>query len=94
MTEAMMPELSHAAFGLQGVSYSDPEFFSLAVLSILMGGGGSFSAGGPGKGMYSRIYRSVLCNYHWMYSCLCLQHAYDDNGLFTIYASASPEQVW
>lgn len=24
-------------------------------LQMLMGGGGSFSAGGPGKGMYSRL---------------------------------------
>ncbi|EDV27526.1 uncharacterized protein TRIADDRAFT_21554 [Trichoplax adhaerens] len=93
MTAAMVSELSHAAFALQGVSYMDPDFFSLAVLSLLMGGGGSFSAGGPGKGMYSRIYRSVLCNYYWMFSCLCLQHCYVDSGLFVINASAPPEQM-
>lgn len=28
---------------------------------MLMGGGGSFSAGGPGKGMYSRLCK--LCTY-------------------------------
>jgi hypothetical protein len=26
----------------------------------MMGGGGSFSAGGPGKGMFSRLYLNVL----------------------------------
>jgi len=32
----------------------------LCVLHVLLGGGNSFSAGGPGKGMYSRLYRHVL----------------------------------
>jgi len=27
------------------------------VMDTLLGGGSSFSAGGPGKGMYSRLYR-------------------------------------
>lgn len=27
------------------------------ILQMLMGGGGSFSAGGPGKGMHSRLCR-------------------------------------
>ena len=27
---------------------------------MMMGGGGSFSAGGPGKGMYTRLYTRVL----------------------------------
>lgn len=32
------------------------------VLAKLMGGGGSFSTGGPGKGMHSRLYTRVLCH--------------------------------
>ena len=35
------------------------EFVSACVLSQLLGGGGSFSAGGPGKGLYSRFYTNV-----------------------------------
>jgi len=31
----------------------------ICVLQHLLGGGNSFSAGGPGKGMYSRLYREV-----------------------------------
>lgn len=27
---------------------------------MMMGGGGSFSAGGPGKGMFTRLYLNVL----------------------------------
>ncbi|KAL6513669.1 hypothetical protein OROHE_019529 [Orobanche hederae] len=37
----------------------------LSVLQMLMGGGGSFSAGGPGKGMYSRLYPRVLNEHLW-----------------------------
>jgi mitochondrial-processing peptidase subunit alpha len=34
--------------------------YAVAVLQTLLGGGGSFSAGGPGKGMYARYYTEVL----------------------------------
>lgn len=58
-----------------------------------MGGGGSFSAGGPGKGMYTRLYTNVLNRYHWMYSATAYNHAYADSGLFCIHASAPPSNV-
>lgn len=59
----------------------------------MMGGGGSFSAGGPGKGMYTRLYTNVLNRYHWMYSATAYNHAYNDSGLFCIHASAPPNHV-
>ncbi|KAJ2794598.1 Mitochondrial-processing peptidase subunit alpha, partial [Coemansia guatemalensis] len=40
-----------------------------AVLQMLLGGGGSFSAGGPGKGMYSRLFTRVLNQHAWIESC-------------------------
>lgn len=55
-----VPKLAHMALGLESVPHSDPLFIPACVLNILMGGGGSFSAGGPGKGMYSRLYTNVL----------------------------------
>lgn len=58
-----------------------------------MGGGGSFSAGGPGKGMYTRLYTNVLNRYHWMYSATAYNHAYMDSGLFCIHASAPPTHL-
>merc|ERR1719400_292256 len=54
----------------------------------MMGGGGSFSAGGPGKGMYTRLYTRVLNKYHWMYSATAYNHAYNDSGIFCIHASS------
>lgn len=62
-------------------------------MNMLMGGGGSFSAGGPGKGMYTRLYTNVLNRHHWMYSATAFNHAYGDAGLFCINASAPPQNI-
>uniref|UniRef100_A0A1B0AKH3 Mitochondrial-processing peptidase subunit alpha n=1 Tax=Glossina palpalis gambiensis TaxID=67801 RepID=A0A1B0AKH3_9MUSC len=90
---AGLPELAHVVIGLEGCSHQDPDFVPLCVLNIMMGGGGSFSAGGPGKGMYSRLYTNVLNRYHWMYSATAYNHSYIDSGLFCIHASAPPNNV-
>lgn len=88
-----LPELSHVVIGLEGCSHQDKDFVAACVLNIMMGGGGSFSAGGPGKGMYTRLYTNVLNRYHWMYSATAYNHAYGDTGLFCIHASAPPTHV-
>jgi len=87
------PELAHVSIGLEAVSHQHPDFVAFCVLNMLMGGGGSFSAGGPGKGMYSRLYTNVLNHHHWMYSATAFNHAYGDSGVFCINASAPPEMV-
>ena len=48
------------ATGLESVGHQHPDFIPFCVLNMMMGGGGSFSAGGPGKGMYTRLYTRVL----------------------------------
>ncbi|XP_008555589.1 mitochondrial-processing peptidase subunit alpha [Microplitis demolitor] len=88
-----LPELSHVVIGLEGCSHQDPDFISMCVLNMMMGGGGSFSAGGPGKGMYTRLYTNVLNRYHWLYSATAYNHAYIDTGLFCIHASSTPAHV-
>ena len=55
-----MPELAHCVIGLESSSCLDEDFIAFCVLNMMMGGGGSFSAGGPGKGMYTRLYLNVL----------------------------------
>lgn len=55
-----LPELAHVVIGLEGVSYNDEDFIPACVLNMMMGGGGSFSAGGPGKGIFTRLYLNVL----------------------------------
>ncbi|KAK9881117.1 hypothetical protein WA026_014465 [Henosepilachna vigintioctopunctata] len=90
---AGLPVLSHVMIGLEGCSHQDKDFIAMCVLNMMMGGGGSFSAGGPGKGMYTRLYTNVLNRYHWMYSATAYNHAYADSGLFCIHASAPPTHL-
>ncbi|KAI4459336.1 metalloprotease [Holotrichia oblita] len=88
-----LPVLCHIMIGLESCSHQDPDFIPMCVLNMMMGGGGSFSAGGPGKGMYTRLYTNVLNRYHWMYSATAYNHAYSDTGLFCIHASAPPTHL-
>lgn len=89
-----LPDLTHVVLALESSSYSQEEsFFPFAVLNSLMGGGGSFSAGGPGKGMYTQLYLNVLTRHHWVYSALAQNHAYADSGIFCLLGSASPSQA-
>ncbi|KAF2895598.1 hypothetical protein ILUMI_10575 [Ignelater luminosus] len=90
---AGLPVLSHVMLALEGCSHQDDDFIPMCVLNMMMGGGGSFSAGGPGKGMYTRLYTNVLNRYHWMYNATAYNHAYSDSGLFCIHASAPPTHV-
>ncbi|ELV13155.1 Mitochondrial-processing peptidase subunit alpha, partial [Tupaia chinensis] len=88
-----IPELTHIMVALESCSFLEGDFIPFAVLNTMMGGGGSFSAGGPGKGMFSRLYLHVLNRHHWMYSATSYHHSYEDTGLLCIHASADPRQV-
>lgn len=48
---------------------------------------GSFSAGGPGKGMYSRLYRKILNGRHYVESAVSFHSSYIDTGIFGIHTS-------
>ncbi|XP_057580062.1 mitochondrial-processing peptidase subunit alpha isoform X3 [Hippopotamus amphibius kiboko] len=90
---APFPELAHVMIGLESCSFLEADFIAFAVLNMMMGGGGSFSAGGPGKGMFTRLYLNVLNRHHWMYNATSYHHSYEDTGLLCIHASADPRQV-
>lgn len=85
--------LLHVAIGFQGCAASAERAFPLAILHMLMGGGSSFSAGGPGKGMYSRLYTQVLNRHHWIESCRVFDAFYRHTGLFGIQGSALPSHA-
>lgn len=85
-----LPEFVHLHIAFEGLATGDPDIYALATLQILLGGGGSFSAGGPGKGMYSRLYTHVLNQFGYIESCLAFNHSYTDSGLFGISASCIP----
>lgn len=85
--------LSHIHLAFEALPISSPDIYACATLQTLLGGGGSFSAGGPGKGMYSRLYTNVLNQFGWIESCTAFNHSYTDSGLFGIAASCIPNQV-
>merc|ERR1712098_244426 len=90
---ASLPPLTHIHLAFEALPISSDDIYALATLQTLLGGGGSFSAGGPGKGMYTRLYTNVLNQYHWMYSAAAFNHAYADSGVFCINSSAHPTQL-
>lgn len=88
-----LPHLSHIHLAFEALPISSSDIYALATLQTLLGGGGSFSAGGPGKGMYSRLYTNVLNQHGWVESCVAFNHSYTDSGLFGIHASCNPARV-
>lgn len=89
----MLPRLSYIHLAFEAVPISSPDIYAMATLQTLLGGGGSFSAGGPGKGMYSRLYTNVLNQFGWVESCFAFNHSYTDSGIFGISASCSPTRT-
>ncbi|KAJ8773463.1 hypothetical protein K2173_004293 [Erythroxylum novogranatense] len=81
------------AFEVPGGWNNDKEAITLTVLQMLMGGGGSFSAGGPGKGMHSRLYLRVLNEYQQLQSFSAFNSIFNNTGLFGIYASTTSNFV-
>lgn len=88
-----LPALTHIHIAFEALPISSEDIYALATLQVLLGGGGSFSAGGPGKGMYSRLYTNVLNQHGWVESCVAFNHSYTDSGLFGISSSCSPGKV-
>ncbi|KAI0382745.1 peptidase M16 inactive domain-containing protein [Hypomontagnella monticulosa] len=84
------PVFTHIHIAFEGLPISSDDIYALATLNTLLGGGGSFSAGGPGKGMYSRLYTNVLNQHAWVESCVAFNHSYTDSGLFGISAQCTP----
>ncbi|QCE09013.1 mitochondrial-processing peptidase subunit alpha-like [Vigna unguiculata] len=81
------------AFEVPGGWKQEKEAVLLTVLQMLMGGGGSFSAGGPGKGMHSRLYLRVLNEYQQIHCFSAFNSLFNNTGLFGIYATTSSDFV-
>uniref|UniRef100_A0A0A0LEX1 Complex III subunit II n=1 Tax=Cucumis sativus TaxID=3659 RepID=A0A0A0LEX1_CUCSA len=81
------------AFELPGGWRKEKDAMALTVLQMLLGGGGSFSAGGPGKGMYSRLYLQVLNEYPQVQSISAFSSIYNNSGLFGIKGTTGSDFV-
>ena len=88
-----LPRLSYIHLAFESLPITSNSIYALATLQTLLGGGGSFSAGGPGKGMYSRLYTNVLNQHGWVENCLGFNHAYTDGGIFGISAACGTQHT-
>ncbi len=68
-------EQVHLALGFEGVSFSDPDYFALSVMSTMLGGG-----------MSSRLFQEVREELGLVYSIYSFTSSYLDGGLFGVYA--------
>lgn len=86
-------ELTHFALGFEGVGWKSDSLVPLCVLNTLMGGGASFSAGGPGKGMYTRLYQNILNRFPFVATANVFTSFYNETGVFGLYGAAPPTEM-
>ena len=82
---------THVGIGFETGGWHDKDLVPACVLIAMLGGGDSFSAGGPGKGMYSRLYRKVLNQCAWVESILGISLIHNDAGCIGIVGSTDPQ---
>lgn len=85
-------EFAHMMLAFPTVGWSHEDVVPVCVVDTLLGGGSSFSAGGPGKGMYSRLYREVLNAHAWVDAANAFSTQLYDAGVVGVYGSAAPEK--
>lgn len=77
--------LTHIAIGFESAATTSADIVPSCVLQMMLGGGGSFSSGGPGKGMYSRLFTNVLNRHNWAHHISSFNSSYSDSGIFGIF---------
>ncbi|CAN0307163.1 unnamed protein product, partial [Ectocarpus sp. 4 AP-2014] len=82
-------KLTRVSVAFKVGGWHDDLLVPTCVLQVLLGGGDSFSAGGPGKGMYSRLYREVLNRFYWAEAAEAFSMIHDETGLLGIAGAAA-----
>jgi predicted Zn-dependent peptidase len=75
-------EQLHFVLGFEGVGVHDPDYYAHSVMSTMLGGG-----------MSSRLFQEIRERRGLAYSVSTFSSAYEDGGLFGIYAGTGPEQA-
>ena len=75
-------EQAHLVLGFDGVAFDDADYYPLAVLSTVLGGG-----------MSSRLFQEVREKRGLVYSIYSFSSSYADGGLFGIYAGTGGEEL-
>lgn len=75
-------EQVHIVLGFEGVPFKHEDYYTMSVLSTLVGGG-----------MSSRLFQEIRERRGLVYSVYSYAHSYRDTGAFTIYAGTGKEHV-
>ena len=75
-------EQVHLVLGFEGLPYQHPDYYTLSVLSTLLGGG-----------MSSRLFQEIREKRGLVYSIYAATSSYWDSGQFTIYAGTGEDEV-
>jgi len=75
-------EQVHLVLGFPSVGYADPDYYASSVLSTLVGGG-----------MSSRLFQEIREKRGLVYTIYAFGAAYEDGGLFGIYAGTGEDEV-
>jgi predicted Zn-dependent peptidase len=75
-------EQVHVILGFPGVTFYDPDFYAQQVFSTLLGGG-----------MSSRLFQEIREKRGLVYSIYSFTSAYQDSGMFGIYAGTGEKQI-
>jgi predicted Zn-dependent peptidase len=75
-------EQVHLVLGFDGVSYGDPDYYAVSLLSYLLGGG-----------MSSRLFQEIREKRGLVYSIYGFTSSYVDGGSFGIYAGTGEQEV-
>lgn len=84
---------THVAFAWDAPSIKSKDVVAANVLQQVIGGGSSFSSGGPGKGMYTRLYTNILGHQSGVHSAESFITSYSDAGLLGLYAQVDANAV-
>ncbi len=75
-------EQVHLVLGFPSVGYADPDYYAVSMLSTLLGGG-----------MSSRLFQEIREKRGLVYTIYAFSAAYEDGGLFGIYAGTGEDEV-
>ena len=75
-------EQAHLVLGFEGISFTDPDYYPLSVLSVVLGGG-----------MSSRLFQEVREKRGLVYAIYTFAASYRDSGLFGVYAGTGEAEA-
>jgi predicted Zn-dependent peptidase len=75
-------EQAHLVLGFEGVAFDDPDYYPMAVLSTVLGGG-----------MSSRLFQEIREKRGLVYSIYSFSSSYADGGIFGIYAGTGGTEL-